>query len=403
MGAQKDKGVPAVLRSNQARTTVFLGAGASAQFGYPLNDELLGKILLGLDHETLFGRGRAEKNNRAWFKDRLLGFVPGLADRWAAIHTRNGSPPCLRELGVSITDVITLVDRAVQLGEARAKMTPNDLGRFRMLFERATYDVISSSGATHGSEAQVRLQEFIRWLDRLKGPVCILTTNYDMAVDRRLFRKVSHSRSVAREELVRKRIDFGFPWKSPNTGDLVTRPLEPRWRLFKLHGSFNWLRCRVCGQNYLNVHGAIGSLAYWERVRRWNTCHCNDWAGLEAHFVAPSLLRNRTELQLLQVWQAALEELGVTDRWVIIGYSLPPEDIAIRALFLRGWEAHRRKERLRIDVVQYDKDGRENATERAYHSFFPSKNLHYVRTGLADFLDQELRPKRSAASRGSRT
>jgi hypothetical protein len=42
---------------------------------------------------------------------------------------------------------------------------------------------------------------------------------------------------------------------------------------------------------------------------------------------------------LLEIWQTALEALREAETWYIIGYSLPPEDVAIRTILLRAYQS----------------------------------------------------------------
>jgi NAD-dependent SIR2 family protein deacetylase len=359
------------------KTAVFLGAGASKAFGYPLTTELLPRLLTRLGDDRLFEGSNPKRVNtadRAWFSARLVRLMPGLKDAWAAATKDDG------RLAVSITDVLTLVDRALLHGEARALMPPEELGRFRQLLERAIYESLLRDNDRRTAEGQQNLDAFFSWLRRREGTAGVLTTNYDTAVDSRIFRHVSPRNSAQREARVARAVDLGFSWRAIETGELVARPAVPRWQVFKLHGSVNWLRCTLCGQIYVNVHGAVGSKAFTVALDEWNTCHCNDWARLRLHLVTPSLVRQTNDSHLLGIWQAGLELLRTADEWVIVGYSLPPEDVAIRTLFLRAWDGRRRKPR--VVVVQ-----RENAvTEQVYRAFFPRRHLTYLRSGLEGFL-----------------
>lgn len=362
--------------AHSVKTAVFLGAGASKAFGYPLTTELLPRLLRRLDANTLFQGSnppRINARDRRWFGERLFKCLPGLEDAWMAARKAGGG------LAVSITDILTLVDRAVLHGEARASMPPEELGRFRQLLERAIYESLLRDNDRRKKAGQENLDAFFGWLRRREGTVGVLTTNYDTAVDSRIFRHVCRT-SGNPEETVARAVDLGFSWRAIETGELVARPKTPRWQVFKLHGSVNWLRCPLCGQIYMNVHGAVGSKAFTVALDEHNTCHCNDWARLRLHLVTPSLVRQTNDSQLLGIWQAALEHLRTAHEWVIVGYSLPPEDVAIRTLFLRAWDGRLKKPR--VIVVQREND----VTEQVYRAFFPKRHLVYHRGGLEAFL-----------------
>jgi hypothetical protein len=56
------------------------------------------------------------------------------------------------------------------------------------------------------------------------------------------------------------------------------------------------------------------------------------------------------DANLLSVWRVALETLRSAAVWYIIGYSLPPEDIAIRSLLIQAY--HARDVSPHLEVVQ---------------------------------------------------
>lgn len=355
-------------------TAVFLGAGASRAFGYPLTSELLPRILTRLDDNELFHGTNTEAENaedRAWFRQRLFAFLPGLADARAA-----------GDLGVGITDLLTLVDRALVHGEARAGLPPEELARFRALLERAVYEALMRDTARRTGHAVACLDRFADWLLGLPEPPAVVTTNYDGAVDHRVFAAAGRTDRRKHESRVGEAVDLGFAWRSIKTGGLVSRPARPRWQVLKLHGSVNWLRCPLCGQIYVNVHGPIGTKAFARTLDEFNTCHCNDWTRLRLHLVTPSLIRTYQDPHLLGIWQAALEALRTADRWVIIGYSLPAEDVSIRSLFLRAWDGHASAGKPRVTVVQRT----DPRTEATYRAFFPASSLDYRSDGLEAFL-----------------
>ena len=358
------------------KTAVFLGAGASKAFGYPLTTELLPRLLTRLDANLLFQGSNPKPINtrdRRWFGERLFRCLPGLENAWAAAKKTDG------RLVVTITDILTLVDRAILHGEARASMPPEEIGRFRQLLERGIYEALLHDNDRRKKPGHDNLDAFFAWLRHREGAVGILTTNYDTAVESRVFRHLAPN-LLTRETAVARTVDLGFSWRAIESGELVARPPAPRWQIFKLHGSVNWLRCPLCGQIYMNVHGAVGSKAFTVKLDEYNTCHCNDWARLRLHLVTPSLVRQTNDSQLLGIWQAGLEHLRTADEWVIVGYSLPPEDVAIRTLLLRAWDGREKKPR--VIVVQ-----RDNATtEQVYRAFFPRRNLVYHRKGLETFL-----------------
>jgi hypothetical protein len=90
--------------------------------------------------------------------------------------------------------------------------------------------------------------------------------------------------------------------------------------------------------------------------------------------VTPSYVRDTRDVNLIGIWRNALDLLASADRWLVVGYSLPSEDIAIRALMLNAYrirKASARPRPLRIWVVQ-----KGIHSERAYRLLFPDAESH---------------------------
>src|SRR5205085_10329013 len=124
------------------------------------------------------------------------------------------------------------------------------------------------------------------------------------------------------------KIDFGISWRYPFENVLYPIPGTPVYSIYKLHGSTNWLRCNVCGHIYINTYTDIYMLE--EMEGKDSQCHCSP-SRLRSHIVAPSLVRDIRDPNLMNIWKHATEALRRADEWIIIGYSLPPEDIAIKS------------------------------------------------------------------------
>src|SRR4051812_25410975 len=85
------------------RTAVFLGAGASKPFGYPLTSEILPAIRQQLKKQTsLFGDSDTRRAAAAELKELLLLLLPGFENDSLA-----------RPL---VTDVFSLIDHSLSTG-----------------------------------------------------------------------------------------------------------------------------------------------------------------------------------------------------------------------------------------------------------------------------------------------
>ncbi|MGJ5815174.1 hypothetical protein [Paludibaculum fermentans] len=345
------------------KTTVFLGAGASKPFGYPLTAEILPAIRRRLGVEAaLFGGNDIEHAAEARLKLLLPAVLPGFYDEALELPM--------------ITDLLSLIDYSLAAGRTLIPGRPAaHLLELRTLLDWALLSVIEpdskSALLTHPL-----LESFCNWLNAHGGasgePIGVISTNYDIAVERKLFSPYTSHYAVGQV------FDFGMRWRDPDIFGLYSPPLQPAYRFYKLHGSLNWLRCENCEHIYINTFGAISNLAFQERSV-FNTCDCGH-GPLSTVLVAPSMVRDVREPNLLGIWTHALEQLRTSQDWLIIGYSMPAEDIAIRSLLIRAYNGSGRT-RPRIRIVQRDES---RSTLSRYKQFFP--DCEYLTGGLEGFL-----------------
>ena len=267
-----------------------------------------------------------------------------------------------------ITDVLSLVDYLLATGEAPIpKFGSDQLQDLRILLEQAVIEAIEESETTNTAS----LSKLTDWI--LSAPVAgeeplsIVSTNYDMVIEKQLFEKLKvkawrDASDADRDELesVHARaldsVDLGFIWREHRSGcflpEIHAPPMSPTVRVFKLHGSVNWLKCPLCGFVYVNTTGSINSQAFrGDKVDYNNTCLCGH-GPVRSVIVAPSMVRSIQDPNLLTIWRSALERLRTANEWVIVGYSLPPEDIAIRSILLRGYHGRGKYGPPIVTVVQ---------------------------------------------------
>jgi hypothetical protein len=294
------------------------------------------------------------------------------------LHLHQKIPP---HVPLDITEALSLIDHGLNNGHhfIRGKSL-DDLRGLRKLLERATLEILRGSGQ-YSSLEQEALDQFTDWILSFRSgghstKIGVITTNYDNSVETGLFGNYLDEDGYANEIKVAKDFDFGFNWRSPFEEDLIhLRPVNPAWTIYKLHGSVTWLRCPLCSHIYVNVTGNIVFHAFRDEIDDANTCDCG-FAPLEAHIVAPSIVREIRDSNLLDIWKNAQEVLRRASRWYIIGYSFPSEDLAIRSMFLRAY--HSRVKKPEIVVIQHD-----DVAKARYKFFFPE--CKYVTGGLLNY------------------
>ncbi|MFZ5598616.1 MAG: hypothetical protein ACOY35_03495 [Bacillota bacterium] len=110
-------------------------------------------------------------------------------------------------------------------------------------------------------------------------------------------------------------------------------------KLFKLHGSLNWLYCPQCGQLYAYEHSdarghsvIINGMA---NMIRCTTVHCCQ--RLSRVIIPPTLMKNYQSIPFIpQLWQQARQALQLASEIIVIGYSFPTTDFRSNWMFRKA-------------------------------------------------------------------
>lgn len=360
-------------KNNVTSTALFLGAGSSAEFGYPVTSQLFPQIRDKLESKTLFDLASNPKRERAKMK-RLRAYLDQLLP---SIFNDEVELPW-------ITEVLSLLDQFLDTQQIAAPMfTMEKMRDFRTLLEQAILEaIIADRSNSRGLPELDRLSDWILCSPETQGThMSIISTNYDILLESLLFEKIiTHSwLTEDNPEGKYSRLDLGFAWREHSAGKYhkpVHRPAHEPWvRILKLHGSLNWLNCPLCGFTYVNTTGDIHLQAFREgKIDYNNTCLCGH-GPLRAVIVAPSMVRAVEDPNLLTIWNSAQESLRRADEWIFAGYSLPSEDIAIRAILVRAYHARGKNGKPpKIHVVQLNPD---SSMEGRYRLLFPDCTFEY--------------------------
>lgn len=380
------RGAAKKICERTGKVAVFLGAGASFTFGWPLTSGLLPIILDGLIEKNLFEDGRInDKRQNALDRERLAKAVTALCpgiEICKSFLTENEHRLPL------VTSLLSMLDYSVGSGQALVSGLSSDEIRIaRSLLERAIYETIERSEESTGKnywpprQPNAYTKQLAQWLDKIRSnpsTVGVITSNYDVAIEKAW--GFDHDNKKAINALS---LDFGFNWLWPSNAYpeiVMSRPRQPRRRLYKLHGSTNWLRCGLCDRVYINPEVDIAVWAYDLLPNPNNTCHC-EHARLEVQIVSPSFVREMRAPNLIRVWQSALNWFREADDWLIIGYSFPDEDLNIRSLFTRALAS--RREKPYVTAIQF---GANPQTRMRYEAFFPPSKMTFLNGGLEMFL-----------------
>ncbi|ULQ55463.1 hypothetical protein KJS94_12500 [Flavihumibacter rivuli] len=387
------------------KTVVFTGAGVSATFGYPLTRDLLPIIVNKINSGTLFNN--IERNRRVAHKYRemlkqlLVSLSPGIKDYFG----KNVPMDVLVKELPMVTELLSMVDQLINTNHCIVDWNNEipgllqipkqlndrwDMSNLKTIFEWAIIDSINRS---RKYVLPKKMDDFVKWIRKEnKGGshfVSLVSTNYDVSLEWELL-NYDDTYNADRE------IDYGVSWRDPvDEKDIIyNRPSKPLFKIFKLHGSTDWLKCKRCGFLYINPTVEIIDLIHQNRKTNINKCHCDYWP-LHPVLVTMSYARRMDEPNLHEIWRNAFEELRVADNWIIIGYSLPPEDFNIRSMFLRALTGRTTKPN--ITVVQ-----KGDGSKIYFDRFFGRGNYEYLCGGFEESVESLIAiNKKTRRNRGS--
>lgn len=349
----------------------FLGAGCSKNFGYPLTNEIMPAIMQSLLKHDMFQlddykKTRKERELEKELLHYLYLFYPGLKQLNINSRTSRLQIP-------GITEVLSMVDHCCFYNQTpHPEMNNAHLIEMRELLNRAVVELILEYERRPMNRNEEQLfNKFVEpiWQRSSEDKLSIITTNYDLLID------WEYS-----DLLAANKIDLGISYRDVESNELLYRDSEPGFNYYKLHGSLNWLRCDLCGHYYMNPEGLIIANAFFEGFVDYNTCVCNNRLRLKPVLVAPSIIRDIRDPNLLQIWKSAMEAIRTSDEIVFVGYSLPAEDLAIRSLIMRGINGRKNSKKPKIDVVQMG-----NSAKNNYVNLL-GPDIKYHEGGLQQFL-----------------
>lgn len=260
---------------------VFLGAGFSAVAGVPVAGRLL-------DHRPEVDRVIREK------------LVDRVVTKWKAWQSRNGGATEVYLAELARTNQKEFHDAVWFVGLTVALR----MGQLQVVGAQPTV-IKHNLNRTSTPE----LEEFWDRVFDTRTDVSVVTTNFDTLAERGL-------RHVPRPKAKRPGFHYGFGPEQlagggyPSYAHIQRVRIEGSVPLLKLHGSVSW------------------SVRNGELIRYHD---CRPAIRGDAAIVAP-LVEKTVPNYLLSTWTLAAKHLRRAGMWIVVGYSLPHYDKAVRTL-----------------------------------------------------------------------
>jgi hypothetical protein len=175
-----------------------------------------------------------------------------------------------------------------------------------------------------------------------------ISTNYDILIDNALLNPPPEETSGSLIDYGVEFTNFDLPEDVQEQWRRWNRPNPTATKLYKLHGSLNWLFCPTCNSLTLTpgMKGAIQLLGIDDPAAKCQVCH----SLMTPIIVPPTFYKDMSRIFLSMVWNKAESALRKADHLILCGYSFPDADMHIKYL-LKRIQTNRSGQKLRVTVI----------------------------------------------------
>lgn len=306
---------------------IIFGAGATKACGGPLTNEILTRAIttIHIDREDFL----ATLND--FLRDNFHEVQPGIYP----------------SLPLLISFIDTAIDRNHSLGPNWSR---EKLSRVRAALDYVIFAVLEYDLKTLQRNYYLELYQHI--IGKTGQFPTTISLNYDIIADNAISRWSN---------------DHGNPMKSfPDYCCDITSPAyqdkKGTGRLLKLHGSLNWLYCPNCNRLDVGISESgknsvkmLEELYIELKLEDRLSCHgrpcLSCGSEVEPVMISPTYFKDYRNPHISRIWYEADQALRHADKVIIIGYSLPEDDLDVLYLLKRSMS---HLDPINIHVVEYD-------------------------------------------------
>lgn len=344
------------------KLAVFLGGGASAAEGAPMQTELFREYFKCVQNEADLEASEMYQELKSYFKEIFDVDI-------ASSNIDNLNFPTFEE-------ALGILDLAVRRREALKNFDLENIcqNSNRIGFMRQYLVLLVASVLTykerHTRGLHKSLVRSLKTLNLLDNTIFI-TTNYDLLIDNAL------------AALPDRNLDYGLSFNHipdkyrRNDGDTAIS-------LYKVHGSLNWLYCPAC--NTINLTGDRSGIVSLPGDNVKYDCTCCRSIMLPV-IVPPTFFKDMSNVFLNMVWNKAEASLRDAEHIIFCGYSFPDADMHVKYLLKRIQTNRASSRSLKIDVVNNHPGKNVHLAEKEMNRYrrFLGANVNYTPYSFADF------------------
>jgi NAD-dependent SIR2 family protein deacetylase len=344
------------------RVAIFLGGGASAAEGAPMQTEVFYEYFRMVnEHPKMVTTDMVQEIN-AYFSE-VFGIDTGID------HQANQFPTFEEALGI--------LDLAVRRREALKNFDLENISKNsnRIGFMRQYMVLLLATVLNYKIRDNRNLHKTLVTNLYNKGIInetVFITTNYDVLIDE----AISNIKNF--------KIDYGFDFSNLNSPDSNRRVI-----LYKLHGSLNWLYCPACNE----ILHTGSSKPILQMIDNRGAIDCQRCQSIMLPvIIPPTFYKDMSNVYLNTVWNKAELTLREVDRLIFCGYSFPDADMHIKYLIKRIQTNRLSTSSLDFIVINHHQGKNIHIAEKEKARFlrFLGKGVNYTSVCFEEFAANPL-------------
>lgn len=352
------------------KISIFLGAGASAAENCPIQDQLFSEYFKNVSDKDL-----DSDMNKALYKFFKEMFnIDIKKDNMDTV-----SFPTFEE-------VLGLLDMAEQRRECFKNFGLETLNKkidsIRFLRQ---YLILLMAKAIDKSEKSNNYYHRLLLDNLLAGGLLedatFISANYDIHIDNTIARLYSESKHPIM-------LDYGVKFTNFDIDKEWKCPKEPSIKLYKIHGSLNWLYCPICNSLTLTPYeGGVMRLIY--NIKEAKCLECGEIT--VPIIIPPTYFKNMTNVFVSTVWNEVERALRKSEVLVFCGYSFPDADIHLKYMIKRV-QTSRKNKPLRIMVFNNYVGKKEDSLKKEEERYkrFLGEDVQFTEYSFQDFCKRPI-------------
>lgn len=351
---------------------IFLGAGASAAENLPIQNELFSsyfKYILPLNPNS-----EMNEKLRVFFKE--IFNIDVINDDLDKVNF-----PTFEE-------VLGVLDMAQQRREAFRNFgtdTYNNKNSSINLLRQ--YLILLTANSINNAYKESNKYHELLLKNLLKADLLLDTTfisaNYDIHIDNTISKMYD-------KEKFPVMLDYGVDFTNFNCKNTSwKRPEGKTIKLYKVHGSLNWLYCPICSSLTLTPYEG-GVMRILNNQDEATCLKCKEYT--VPIIVPPTYFKNMSNVYLSSVWNKAEGALRDSDLIIFCGYSFPDADIHIKYM-LKRVQTSRNNKPLKFMVINNHEKKILSVLkkEEMRYKRFLGKNIIFTKASFQDFATNPIK------------